>query len=173
MMAHPRSRRRRGGREIESTRWSGATQSFLALSAGSQALNFISASSDPPETLMRLRGELVATLDGVQAPTSLIDVGVGIALVPEGSSTTVLWSPLTDSDAPWWFYSRFVIGYEEMVADNVDVPQLTSFRQTVDLKAMRIIRPDVEAQIVVEQATLAGSAAINVVMSARALFGST
>jgi len=143
------------------------------VSAGSTALNFITATSDPPETLMRIRGELVAYIDAASAPTKLVDVAVGIALVPEGSGTTVLWSPITDEDAPWWYYERFVLGYEEMVTDVIDVPGITSFRSTIDVKGMRIIRPDVEAQIVVENATLQSASSVNVALTARVLFGST
>ena len=122
---------------------------------------------------MRIRGELVAYIDAASAPTKLVDVAVGIALVPEGSGTTVLWSPITDEDAPWWYYERFVLGYEEMVTDVIDVPGITSFRSTIDVKGMRIIRPDVEAQIVVENATLQSASSVNVALTARVLFGST
>ena len=172
-MAHPRASRGRRGREIESTRWSGGSVLFSAQSAGTAAAVFINASADPPETLMRMRGELTAYLDSTSAPGGLIEVGIGVALVPEGSGTTVTWSPLTDDDAPWWYYDRFVLGYEEMVADVIDVPGITSFRKTIDVKGMRIIRPDVEAQIVVENVTLLNADGVNLQVSARVLFGST
>jgi hypothetical protein len=152
---------------MESVRWSGSQSSFLAQSSGSAGLVFITASSDPPETLLRLRGDLVCVLDGVQAPGTLISVGIGIALVPEGSSTTVLWSPLSDSDAPWWYYERFTLGYEEYVTDVIDSPGLSSVRKTVDLKGMRIIRPDVEAQVVVENLTIGSAGAFNLSLQAR------
>jgi len=171
-MAHSRSRRS-GGREIESVRWSVGSSTFLAQSAGTAALNFISAASNPPETLMRMRGNLVASIDGATAPGKLVHIGLGVALVPEGSSTTVTWSPITDGEAPWWFHTQFVLGYEEMVTDVIDVAGLSVFRQTVDLKGMRIIRPDVEAQIVIENVTLDAAVAVNVSMVHRVLFGAT
>jgi len=170
-MAHRRGRR--GGRQIESTRWSGGTSTFAAQTAGATALTFINASADPPETLLRLRGELVSWAQGPDAPDVATHCALGIALVPEGSSTTVTWSPITDDDAPWWFYQDWVLGYEEMVTDVIDVPGLAVFRKTIDLKGMRILRPDVEAQIVFEQSTLIAAMTVNTILTSRVLFGST
>jgi len=158
---------------MESVRWSGATNTFLAQAAGSAAQVFINAADTPPETLLRLRGELVGTIDGLEAPGPLIDVALGIALVPEGSGVTVLWQPGSEANAPWWFHTRFTLGYEEYVTDVIDSPGLTTFRQTIDLKGMRIIRPDVEAQIVIENITLATAGSVNLVLSSRVLFGAT
>jgi len=120
---------------------------------------------------MRARGNLLAFADTTQAPGGLIDVAVGMVLVPEGTGTTVLWSPITDAIAPWFFYSRFHLGYEEMVTDVVDVPIATGYREAIDSKAMRKIRPDLEIQFVVEQATIATAMAVNVRVAGRFLLG--
>jgi len=173
MAPRHRSSRRGSARTMESTRWTGNVFSFNTLSAGSQALTFLTASNDPPETILRIRGDLLAYLDSTATPGARVDVAVGIALVPEGSSTTVVWSPITDVEAPWFLYERFSLGYEEMVTDVIDIPNITGYRKTLDVKSMRIVRPDVEAQIVVEQATLSGADAINLSLSARVLLGST
>jgi len=162
---------RRRGKKIDYTRWvSTGAIGVLALSAGTDG-QLALTTGVRPETLMRTRGQLVVTLDGVQAPTSLLDVAVGLIKVPEGQGTTVVSSPITDGNAPWLYYERFTIGYEEMVADVIDIPSLTIFRAEIDSKAMRIIRPDEEVQFVVEQATISGSAAINVAASFRFLLG--
>jgi len=158
---------------MESVRWTGASASFFGQAAGSAAAVFISASDDPPETLLRIRGELTCWVDGPAAPATAVEVGVGIALVPEGSGTTVQWLPITEANAPFLMYERFTLGYEEMVSDVIDVPGLTMFRKVIDVKAMRIIRPDVEVQIAIEQASLNGAEVINLVFSHRTLIGST
>jgi len=158
---------------MESVRWSAGRHSFLAQTSGTAALAFIAATSDPPETLMRLRGELMSYVDTTQAPTGLVEMALGIALVPEGTGTTVLWSPIADGDAPWWFYERWSLGYEEYVTDVIDAPGITSFRKTIDLKGMRIIRPDVEVQIVIENATIGAALAANTVLTSRVLIGAT
>ena len=168
---HHRSSSR--GRNIESLRWSGANYFFDAISAGVARLNFLTASNDPPETIMRIRGELVAWIDGVQAPGVAIDVALGCVLVPEGTGTGGSMSPITDDTAPWFLYERFTLGYEEPVADVVDVPGLTLIRIPIDVKAMRIVRPDVEAQVSIENVSLTSAAAVNLSLNVRVLLGST
>jgi len=158
---------------MESVRWSANTLSFLAKTAGSSALTFITSSDDPPETILRIRGELVGWIDALSVPATAVDVAIGIALVPEGSSTNVQWDPATEGNAPWFMYERFTIGYEEFVTDVIAAQGLAVFRKTIDVKAMRIIRPDVEAQCVMTNTTINGADAVNVVLSARVLLGAT
>ncbi len=129
------------------------------------------AAGTVPETIMRTRGELVGYIDGASAPGKLVHFAVGMILVPEGTGTTVLWSPITDANAPWFWIEQFHLGYEEMVTDVVDVPGLSIFRKEIDLKAMRIVRPDVEVQLVFENVTLLSVAAVNVRVSFRMLLG--
>ncbi len=171
MMARTRNHGRdRIPPKIQQLRWSGAGQSFLAQSAGSTALAFVSAGTERA-TLMRLRGELFASMDGAQAPGVLVQVSVGVLVVQEGAATTVRANPVSDSDAPWYLFEQFVLGYEEMVTDVVDVPGITSFRKTIDIKAMRILRPDREMQLVVTNTTLGSAGNVNVHLNSRGLFG--
>ena len=161
------------GRSIESLRWTGGNFFFGAISAGVSRLNFLTATNDPPETIMRIRGELVAWLDGVQAPGVAVDVALGCILVPEGTGTGGAMSPIADDTAPWFLYERFTLGYEEPVGDVVDVPGLSIVRIPIDVKAMRIVRPDVEAQVSIENASLSSASAVNVSFNVRVLLGST
>ena len=166
-----RSNRGSAKKRIQSTRWDGANHFFGAATAGVVAQIFATAGTDT-ETLLRIRGELVGYIDGLDAPPVAIDGAVGIALVPEGSGTTPQWSPLADDNAPWLMYERFTLGYEEYVTDVIQAVQLSSFRRMIDVKAQRIIRPDIELQIVMESATISGAGAINVSFGFRALLGS-
>ena len=120
---------------------------------------------------MRIRGELVSWIDGASAPGKAVQIAVGALVMPEGQGTTVVSSPITDDNAPWLFYERFVLGTEEMVTDVVDIPGLTIFRKTIDVKAMRILRADQEMQIVMENATILASSSVNLSFQASALFG--
>ena len=165
--SHRRSSTRAG---IQETRWSGANQSFNALSAGTSALLMISAGSFVT-TLMRLRGELVVWKDGASAPGSSFLITIGALVVQEGQGTTVVSSPLTDVEAPWLFYEQVFIGYEEMVVDVIDVPTLTAARKSIDVKAMRILRSGREVQLVVENMTIAGAGSANINLFSRGLFG--
>ena len=81
------------------------------------------------------------------------------------------YSPIADATAPWFYYSTFALGYEEMVTDVVDVPGITSYRETIDVKAMRRLRPQEEVQCVFENTTIDGAAAVNVSVFGRFLMG--
>ncbi len=140
--------------------WTGFSNNANGMAAGTLGLNLAPAIHDR-ETLLRTRGQLVAGVDGVQGTGLNVTVAVGFILVPEGTSATVLWSPITDADAPWFFYSRFNLLYEEMVLDAIDLGGSAFYRETIDTKAMRRIRNQ-EIQMVVEQAAVSGSASINV-----------
>ncbi len=161
--------RRRSGKKIDFVHWTRAGFSFLAQAAGSAAQNLFAAAHEP-ETLLRLRGDMTAYVDAAQPPGGLIQAAVGIVLVPEGTGTTVLWSPITDGDAPWIWIQYFNLGYEEYVTDVIDCPGITSRYYVVDNKAMRVVRNQ-EVQVVVEQASIGTALSINVVGQMRSLTG--
>ena len=157
-------------KKIRYTRWEGIQQTFAGRAAGSAGANVISAASDP-QTIMRTRGELVISLDGTQAPGSLVSIGIGMILVPEGSGSTPAWIPISDPNAPWFWYEQVVLGYEEMVTDVVSSQGFQLFRKTVDSKAMRIQRSDVEVQMAIENVTLGVAAEVTAAFTGRMLIG--
>ena len=120
---------------------------------------------------MRTRGNLVAYMDGAPNPGAFVEVGVGLIVVPEGQGSTVIWSPLSDANAPWFWYSCFMIGHEEPVTDVLQHPELLTFREIVDSKAMRKAPPDTEVQIVFENATVGLAGTVNVGFCGRVLLG--
>ena len=155
--------------KVVNRHWIGFTSgaNFTGLGAGSAAATLLPAQHDR-ETLMRTRGNLLAYLDGIVAPGGAVSVSVGMILVPEGTGTTVLWDPFSDDDAPWFYYSEFVLGYEEMVTDVIDVPGATAFREVIDSKAMRRVRNQ-EIQMVVTNTTLLTARSINLFATGRIL----
>jgi len=165
--------RRRGGfeKKIETVHWArGTPAQFTGLTAGTAAIGAFAA-QHLPETLLRLRGNWMAFADGAQAPGGLIQVALGLILVPEGSAATVTWSPITDGDAPWVWIDEVSLAYEEMVTDVIDIPVAAGYRREIDSKAMRKVR-NRELQWVVEQVTVGGAMTINVVGNVRGLSGS-
>ncbi len=157
--------------KIRNLRWTGAVNTFLALSAGSSAQAYIGSATDT-ETLLRQRGQLLCYLDAAQAGSgAMVDVAIGTIVMPEGQGTTVVSSPITDENAPWLYYERFVVGYDEYVTDVVTNIGGPVFRATIDTKAMRILKPDQEVQLVVEQASLNAASPINIVLTDRVLIG--
>jgi len=91
-------------------------------------------------------------------------------LVPEGTSTTVLWSPVTDSDAPWIWWDTLHLMYEEYVVDVIQSVLTSSARRVIDSKAMRIVRNQ-ELQYVVETVNLVSSAPTSIISQVRILSG--
>jgi len=167
-MAH-----RRGGfaKKIDTVHWSLAQDSVVSLSAGVAAKNLLSA-QHLPETLLRIRGEWAAGFAGVLANGVGTAVACGVILVPEGTGTTVLWSPIADGDAPWIWWDVFNLMYTEAVSDVIASQETLSRSRVVDSKAMRKVR-NTELQLVVENATITGLSAgpVNVSFSGRVLAG--
>ncbi len=164
-------RRTAFAKKIDSVVWDGFTSgaTFMGVAAGTVAQT-IRASQSIPETVLRIRGELAVNLDGVQVPGVAVFVGVGIIQVPDGSSATVTWSPITDPSAPWIWYERVALIYDEAVTDIIASQTTLSVRKTIDSKAMRKLR-NTELQIVLENTTLLTAASVNVMVSGRILLG--
>ncbi len=166
-----RGRARRPGKTIDNLRWSGGNvNSFTAVSAGFFAAVALGAGV-LCETIMRTRGEVIVYKDATSAPPIGLVVSMGLVLVPQGQGSTVIWDPFNDAEAPWFWHQEVFIGYEEMVTDVVDVPQITSARVIVDSKAMRKANVDEEVQFVMTNTTAGGAASVNVIATFRFLLG--
>ena len=153
------------------TRWGGFNLSTGGLSAGAIGIQVSSAGSIR-ETILRVRGTLDCYMDALSAPDLGVVVTVGMRLVPEGTGTTVISNPFSDSNNPGWFYmSCFHLAYEEKVTDVIALTELASYRETVDNKAMRLFGPDQEIQLVVVNTTLEAAATIRLAFQGRILFG--
>jgi len=161
--------RRRSGRKIDFVHWTGIHFAQGTLGAGTIGALLLAAQHDP-ETHLRLRAHFLAYVDGLQAPGLEARISMGVIYVPEGTGSTVLWSPETDGDAPWIWYSSFVLGHEEVVADSLHIPGLMIHREVVDSKAMRVVRNQ-ELQIVFENTTIAGAVSANLAFDGRVLSG--
>ncbi len=161
--------RRRSGKKIDFVHWTGVQEQFAAQASGSAGVN-VAVAAHESETLLRFRGNVLVYVDGAQPPGGLVQVALGMLLVPEGSGTVVTATPGTNPDSPWLWYEICAVGYEEMVTDVVDVPGLTSFRATIDSKAMRVIRNQ-EIQLVIHNTTLQTALSVNVVVNGRMLSG--
>jgi len=166
--------RRRSGfqKKIESVHWTYGSFGVGPLAAGTQAVN-LNAAQHLPETIMRIRGEWVAAFDGPVAPERGVAVTAGMILVPEGTGATVLWSPVSDGDAPWIWWDVLHLIYEEYVTDVVQSAMVSSGRRVIDSKAMRRVR-NTELQLVIEAATIGGLGAASIFASGsiRTLSGS-
>jgi len=166
-MAH-----RRGGKTIDSVHWTYGSFQFIGQGAGAAAINVFSA-QHLPETLLRSRGNWSTAISAAQAAGRGISVAIGMIQVPEGTGSTVLWSPITDGDAPWIWWDVMELLYTEQVVDVIASQNTLSGMRVLDTKAMRKLR-NTELQVVVEQATITGlgGANVDVAGSMRVLTGS-
>ena len=169
-MARNRAARGRE-RVIHTTRWESVSANFSALSAGSSAIGAILGAGRPPETILRTRGSGLVYVDGAGGSSVRTLISMGLILVPEGQSTTIIWDPFNDGNAPWFWYREFILGYEERVADVVDVPVASGVRFDIDSKAMRKANDDEEVQLVVVNTTLEGALAVNISLAFRFFLG--
>ena len=162
--------RRRSGKKIDFLHWVYSFGSVTGLTAGGAIAGTLIAAQHLPETLMRSRGEVTVNIDGNLTPGVSARIGVGIIAVPEGTGTTNLWAPITDGDAPWIWVGYYGLGYEEPVADVIGSPIFSSVRETIDSKAMRILKNQ-ELQIVAENFTAQGALTVNILLQVRFLAG--
>ena len=163
--------RRSSGRSkrIDEVNWHGVIGVASALAAGTAAVNLISASLGS-FTVMRTRGEWFGSFDTTSGPGAMMQVAMGIWLVPEGTGTTVLGSPISDPNADWFVYETRTLAYEEAVTDVIAYGGV-SFRSEIDGKSMRRMKSDMEVQVVYESATLLTTEGVNLSFVGRILLG--
>jgi len=168
------ARRRTGfAKKIEVVHWTYGSFTVEALATGTAAAVNVFSAQHLPETWMRTRGDWAAAFSAAIAGNTAVGLAAGLILVPEGTGNTVLWSPISDGDAPWVWWDAMELIYQEYVVDVVSSQLTSSASKTIDSKAMRKVR-NTEVQFVVEQNTLGGlnGAAIDVFGQVRALTGS-
>ncbi len=163
---------RRFQKKIEVVHWTFAAGEFVGQAAGVAAFLAIGA-QHLPETLLRIRGQWASNIAAVANPGIGVLVTCGLIHVPEGTGTTVLWSPSTDGDAPWVWWDVFNLLYRETVIDVIGSQNTLSSSRVIDSKAMRKVRNQ-ELQLVMENTTLTGfsGASVDVAAAFRVLSGS-
>lgn len=162
---------RRSGyqKKIDSVHWTNFVAFNPGFGAGTAAITALSA-QHLPETILRIRGELAVWPTSTGAPGRAASIECGLILVPEGTGTTVLWSPGTDGDAPWIWWDSTTIAHEELVTDVILAQNVIAARKVIDNKAMRRVRNQ-ELQFVMENTTLATAISVDVSCAARVLAG--
>jgi len=162
--------RSRHGKKIDVVHWTVGAIAVQGLSAGSIGVMVLPA-QHLPETLLRTRGELAVALSSQVADGVGVNAIMGLILVPEGTGTTVLWSPFTDGDAPWLWWAAVPLLHTEYVVDVLGTPMTSAARVMIDSKAMRKVR-NTELQFVCENLTSFSAGDVDVFGSVRVLAGS-
>ncbi len=123
--------------------------------------------ADTAETLMRLRGDVMISLDpaGATVGDTLV-VGWGLIRSASGS-TDVGVSPLTEGGANWLAYGVATLSVPVVTA--LGREGTTLVRWDVDSKAMRKLRENESIYMVFESADVVGAAFANYVFGLRGL----
>ena len=155
------ARGRRSGRRAD-YRWTLGAFATAGLAAGGSVQFAIVSAGTTSQTLMRMRGNLLAWMDnsGLTAD-DFVRVGVGIIPIQFGGVATSL--PLTDGDAPWIWHQVFTMGAVLATAFGGS----EHFRTEIDSKAMRVLRPDQDIMAVIETADIVGAPVVNVGVDVR------
>jgi len=160
-----RARRSGFAKKIETVHWTTGGFSTTALGAGATA-QLIATAQHLPETLLRTRGSWAARLASGLGDGIGVILECGIIQVPEGTGTTVLWSPGTDGDAPWIWWDTMILMYGEYVVDAVWPSNVSDGQRIIDSKAMRRLR-NTEIQFVAENSTISGFTGSSVAIAAQ------
>ncbi len=160
--------RKTSGRRAD-MRWTFGTHVADSVAAGTGSQAVIVTSGTISQTLFRIRGWLNVSLDAAAgAAGDILSVGYGLLVQQGGATATSL--PLTDGDAPFFWYQAFHLVRVEAVAGGAaDVSSIVSI--PIDGKAMRVIRPDQEIVSIFETSDVAGAPAWTGTVSSRFLLG--
>ena len=153
-----RARRRGAGRRAD-LRWVLGRGTLLTLSGGATAGATVISAGNTSQTIMRTRGRFAVWLDPPLVVGDLVAWAVGLLIVPGLTGTTVTSSPLTDPEAPFYWYESGHLAAETTAdADGEGIKVVTGI---VDVKAMRILRPDQEVQMVAEMSDITQTSEVN------------
>ena len=151
--------------------WTAFANAAIGLAAGT-ATGFLLGVATQAETVMRIRGEILAVLDqtGLAANDRVL-AAWGVMVMPAGSvAGGVIVSPQTNGEADWFAYGSIPLFAETAGAD-ANVLGVLSGRQTIDSKAMRRMREGEEMVLVFENFDIAGAPAVSVTFGGRILTG--
>ncbi len=151
------ARARSSGRRAD-YQWTLGSFVTQGLAAGASAQFAVISAGVISSTITRTRGRWFAELNGTAVAGDIVLVGVGLIKVSEGGTTTSL--PLTDGDAPFFWTAQVHLSVIDSSA-TIDRALLGSFREVVDSKAMRVLRPDEDVVCVIETADVVGAPVVN------------
>ena len=148
--------------------WTGNT-GVAALASGGTADFGGVATNTQAATIVRIRGQLLASIDGPVDGDKVVVAAGFIAVTEEQVAVgpTAIPSPLSDLDAEWIWHGFLLMQSQGVVATQ-DTTQMA--RLMIDSKAMRKLKQSQEAHLIVHASSLSGTPATDVMMGIRVLF---
>jgi len=121
------------------------------------------------QTCVRIRGQIIASIDGpVDGDRVVVNAGIIIVSADAfAAGSASMPSPTSDLDAPWsWFGTMLLMAQEAVAtADGQNWARLE-----IDSKAMRRMKTNETAALLVQNADHGGAAVIDVLSAGRVLF---
>ncbi len=158
--------RQRSGRKTDYT-WIVTSGAVTAQGATQQRIAVAVFNSSG--TVMRVRGELMASMNGPSAADITV-LGVGLIVATDAQVTAgaaSFPSPLSVGDADWMWH-----GFVPLVSQGVVEDQFGNVGKIiVDTKAMRRVKPNEQLVLVADAVLLVGTATVDLAFGVRVLFG--
>ncbi len=151
--------------------WSGGNFSAAEASGGSSVGTLVTI--NVPGTLMRIRGNVLVSIDGPTDGDKVI-AAMGIILVTEealaaGASAIANPGDINDLDAPWIWHQFLPLQSQAIVSTSAGQQFM---RVEMDSKAMRKVKPTQSLVFRTANVALSGTPAVDYTAAARILFGS-
>ena len=149
----------RGRKKIETVRWTGdvlASSTGLATAGTDSVSLYTVGDQEASPTILRTHFSFAAWLIGALGDGIGVQWALGIKIVPKGTGSTTLVSPLSEAEGDWFVHRTGVLSYSELVADAIQSSGMSGQRVEVDSKSMRKLKPGQQIQISVSQVTISG-----------------
>ena len=113
------------------------------------------------ETIVRCRGEITLEMDGPSIADKAM-IAYGLAVVTTDAATvgaSAMPDPAGEADFSWLYWRQVSLS-----AETVSDGMLRAFRDTVDTKAMRIVRPNYSLVWLFQYVDITGTPPIDIVI---------
>ena len=155
---------KRSGRRAD-LRWTLGSFVVASLAAGASASFAVIPGGITSQTIMRVRGSWSVWMDSSTVAADVVRFAIGLLTVQSGATAASL--PLTDGEAPFFWYDIVTLAAEEVLGGTR--AGMSNYRAVIDGKAMRVLRPDRDVLCVMESADVVGATVLNAAFDGRFL----
>ena len=163
---------RRPAKTIDYKQWT-SIPSIEIVSSSSQTLQGASIAFAVPATILRCRGEFLASFDESKQVGDLMIIGMGLGIISSDAFAAGAGSvpdPSGEPEYPWLWWKDFRL--ESFIAAGEEAIGSTVVRQEIDTKSMRKVKPGQSLAWQVQFGGVAGAPVTNVqLMQTRVLIG--
>ena len=165
--------RRGGGKKIDFVEWSGVSGATFVLASGGAGFAEV-VQTLVAATLLRTRGEIIASIDG-PVDNDQCSISAGIIVITEeqlAAGITSIPNPADDLNADWLWHGFILLMAQAGtgIGAALNANNVTQ-RLTIDSKAMRKLRPSNHLAFVADNTPLGGTPVVDIILAIRCLKG--